>query len=207
MAETVTGIILAGGAGRRIGGRKPLRLLAGRMLVSHVVTRLAPQLAPGALLLNVNDPSAEYDSEGLPVVRDSLPGQPGPLAGLLAGFEARPGARFLLSVPADTPFLPRDFAKRLVDRQGETNADIVLARSAGGLAQVCGLWATRLAPKIAASLAAGQYGVFDFATRIGYAEAFFETVAIGSTRLDPFFNINTADDLAAAERTLANAAS
>ncbi len=205
----VVGVILAGGLGRRLGGGdKALRLLAGQPLVAHVVARLAPQLAPGRLLLNANGVGPELTSFGLPLLADTRPGRPGPLAGILAAMQAiRSEAGedgWVLSAPTDTPFLPLDLVARLAEQQSSAAADIVLAGSAAGLCQVCGLWSCRLADALAQSLAIGQNKVLAFASAHKMSQVTFPPQPVGGEKVDPFFNINTADDLAAAERLLSH---
>jgi molybdenum cofactor guanylyltransferase len=199
--DKVVGIILAGGLGRRLGGGgKAQLLLAGRPLLAHVIERMALQLAPGQLRLNANGDPAELAEFGLPIVPDTIAGRPGPLAGVLAGMQTK--AAWVLTVPTDTPFLPLDLLAALIARQAETGAEIVLAASDAGLCQVCGLWSADLAAALAQSLASGQNKVLDFATRHGAVQAHFPLQQIGHATVDPFFNINTPDDLASAERIL-----
>ncbi len=200
--SVITGVILAGGLGRRLGGGKAQRALAGRPLLEHVIARLAPQLAPGRLVLNVNSGAPDLAALGLPIVPDTVTGNPGPLAGILATMQAVGGAPWVLSAPTDTPFLPFDLVARLAQRQAETGAAIVLANSDAGLCQVCGLWSADLAAALAQSLANGQNKVLDFAADHAFATVRFPLQQIGRATVDPFFNINTPDDLAAAERFL-----
>ena len=202
----VLGVILAGGLGRRLGGDKATRPLAGQPMLAHVIARLAPQFAPGLLLLNSNGHAVELTHIGLPVIADTVVGRPGPLAGILAAMIAAqdlPGRPiWVLSAPTDSPFLPFDLVTVLCQRQTETGAAVVLARSDGGLCQVCGLWSASLAGALAQSLASGQNKVLDFAAQHGAAEVSFPSQRIGGVDVDPFFNINTLDDLAAAEKLI-----
>jgi len=203
--ETV-GVILAGGLGRRIGGRKAGRLLAGRSLLAHVLDRLAPQFPPGRLVLNANDMDPEFRQFGLPIVPDTVAGRPGPLAGLLAAMQLaerrHQDIRWVLSAPTDTPFLPCNLLVALTRRQRESNADIVLSDSEAGLAHLCGLWSVGLATPLAHALAIGQNRVLDFVSRPAVASVRFPLQQIGRHTVDPFFNVNTLDDLAAAEHIL-----
>lgn len=207
-AETgIIGAILAGGQGRRMGGDKPLTGLAGRPLLAHVARRLAPQV--GRLMLNANGDPARFagiaELQGLPVVPDTAPDQPGPLAGLLAVLEwaarMQPAARHVLSVPADCPFLPHDLASRLALAAGD---GVALARTAAadGSAHshpVVGLWPLTLRDDLrTALLVEGQRRVGQWAAR--HRPTFVDWP---DTPLDPFLNVNTPDDLAAAERLLA----
>ena len=109
--EDVTGIVLAGGMGRRMGGvDKGLVPLAGRPLVAHVLERLAPQA--GAIIVNANQNRDRYAAYGHPVVADEVGGFAGPLAGLHAGMTAAT-TPYVVTVPCDSPFLPGDLVARL----------------------------------------------------------------------------------------------
>ena len=115
----VLGLLLAGGLARRMGGGdKPLRTIAGRPILDHVIERLAPQCV--GLLVNANGDPTRFARWGLPVVADGVADFPGPLAGILAGLEwavaMRPDVTHVVSVAADTPFIPRDLVARFVAR-------------------------------------------------------------------------------------------
>ena len=113
MAE-IPGIILAGGRATRMGGGdKGLKLVGGRRLIDHVIARLAPQCGP--LALNANGDPARFIDLGLPVLPDSLPDHPGPLAGVLAGLDwaCEQGGEAIVTAAADTPFFPTDLVARL----------------------------------------------------------------------------------------------
>ena len=168
-------------------------------MVAHVLDRFAPQV--GVLALNANAPG--LDGFGLPVLPDPVAGHPGPLAGVLAGLlwaSAQPGVTHLATVPSDTPFLPRDLVARLVARQAETGATgPVLARSAEGPQPVVGLWPLTLAAPLRAGLDSGAARkVRLWAQQMG--GVWCDVPAQGGR--DPFMNVNTPDDLAAAERAL-----
>lgn len=191
MGEGPFGVILAGGTGRRIGGAKPFVALAGQPLVAHVIARLAPQCA--ALAVNANDP-AGHDSHGLPLIADADGGGNGPLAGILAAMRwaAAMGGDRVLTAPVDTPFLPPDLAQRL----GRAQAVVALAATADGVHGTCGLWSVALTGPLAAALAGGARRVQDFAAAQGAVRVVFDDAA-------GFANINTPEDLAAAEARLA----
>jgi molybdopterin-guanine dinucleotide biosynthesis protein A len=192
-AATVSGIVLAGGRGRRLGGvEKGLQALAGRPLIAHVIDRVAPQVA--ALAINANSIAAGYAALGLPLVADTLPGRPGPLAGVLAGLEWMRGPGWLLSVPCDAPFLPPDLAARLC--AVADNAEVACAASGGRLHPVCALWRHDLAPALRAALADGRNGVEAFVRGRRLAVAEF------AGDPDPFLNVNTPEDLARAQGRL-----
>ena len=195
----VVAVVLAGGQGLRMGGGdKALRLLGGRTLLDHVLARIAPQV--DGVLLNANGDAARFAAWRLPVVGDQIPGFAGPLAGVLAGLRwaAGQGAAELLVVPTDSPFLPGDLVARL--RAGRGGAALVCAASGGRLHPVVALWPVGLAGALAAALAAGERRVAGWMRRQGLAEVDFST---GDG--DPFANLNTPAELAAAEARLAGA--
>jgi molybdopterin-guanine dinucleotide biosynthesis protein A len=124
-AVAITGLILAGGRGSRMGHvDKGLQLLNGLPLAAHAIARLAPQV--GALALNVNRNQAQYASFGLPLWPDLMPEFAGPLAGLQAGL-SHCTTPYLLSVPCDSPLLPLDLAARLSAALQSADADLALA--------------------------------------------------------------------------------
>lgn len=197
-------LILAGGLGRRINApalgavEKPLVPLGGRPLIAHVIERLSPQAGP--LLINANAPAGIYAGFGLPVLPDTIAGHPGPLAGVLAGLEhltqAAPGAS-LLTVAADTPFLPDDLVVRLMERHRETGT-VVCAGSGGQRHPVIAVWPAAAHAALRQSLASGRL-------KVGLLLDALNAVTVSWDGLpdDPFFNVNTPEDLAIAEKRLA----
>jgi molybdopterin-guanine dinucleotide biosynthesis protein A len=178
---------------------KALCALGGEPLLRHVVRALAPQVA--ALALNANGDPGRFASFGLPVIPDDLPTRPGPLAGLLAGMDwtARmlPAATHVVTVPADAPFLPAD----LVARLGAAGPAPAVAASRGRLHPVAGLWPMALAADLRRALVQdGVRKVEVWAERAGAT-----TVAWADGPVDPFFNINTPEDLARAADLLHDA--
>ena len=196
---TTTAALLAGGKGSRMGPgpEKPLRLLAGRPLLFHVIARVAPQVS--AMVLNANGDPARFAGFGLEVVADGVPDQPGPLAGILAGMRwaAARGMADVLSVPTDTPFLPDDLVVRLGAARRIAGVPIACAVSGGAVHPVVGLWPVDLADRLEADILAGQRRVRAWAAMFGVASAVFEAGAP-----DPFFNINHQEDLVEAEQIL-----
>lgn len=195
-ATPIVAVVLAGGRGLRLGGGdKALRLLAGRPLLTHVLARVVPQV--DEVVLNANGDPARFAAWGLPVVADGIGA--GPLAGVLAGLRwaqlHRPRADVLV-VPTDTPFLPADLILRLRTERGP--APLACAASGGRLHPVVALWPVALADALAASLRAGDRRVVAWMKGQGLAEVDF---AIGPAG-DPFANLNTPEDLAAAEALL-----
>lgn len=198
VAATV-GVILAGGLARRMGGGdKPLRELGGRTVLSRIVARMAPQVP--ALILNANGDPARFAPYGLAVVADSLPGNPGPLAGVLAAMEwaevHAPGACWIASVPGDAPFLPADFVARL--HAGRGDALYVSAASGGRIHPVAALWPIHARNALRQALAGGHRKVGGFAPSGETASVEWST-----DPLDPFLNLNTPEDVAGAARLLA----
>jgi molybdopterin-guanine dinucleotide biosynthesis protein A len=190
-AETAlrAGVILAGGLSRRMGGGDKCLLPFGdRPLLAHVIERLRPQVA--ALALNANGDATRFAPFGLDVVADDATDFAGPLAGILAAMDwakrVHPSVTTVLTVPADTPFLPRDLAARL-----EAAGAPALARSGGRIHPVVGLWPVTLADGLRAALRReGIRKVEAWTGRLDPAIVDFEVGAV-----DPFFNINAPDDL------------
>jgi molybdopterin-guanine dinucleotide biosynthesis protein A len=189
-AETaVPAMILAGGLSRRMGGGdKCLLPLGDRPLLALVIERLRPQAA--ALALNANGDATRFARFGLDVVADDAADFAGPLAGILAAMDwarrVHPAAAAVLTAPADTPFLPRDLASRL-----EAAGAPAVARSGGRIHPVVGLWPLALRDDLLGALRReGIRKVEDWTGRLGPAVVDFETGAI-----DPFFNVNTPEDL------------
>lgn len=185
-------IILAGGRATRMGGGdKCLLDLGGRTMLARIIGRLAPQCNP--LALNANGDPARFAGFGLTVLPDSLPDFPGPLAGILAGMDwaAGLGADRVVSVAGDTPFFPCDLAQRLMQAGG----GIVLAASRDAAGRdtdhpTFGLWPIALRDDLRACLDRGERRVRGFAQAHGAVAAAWD-----AGPLDPFFNINTPEDL------------
>lgn len=199
---SIPGVLLAGGLAQRMGGGdKPMRLVDGRTILQRVMERLAPQCS--RLILNANGDPARFASTSLPVVADSVDGFKGPLAGILAGLDwvasHMPETQWMLSAAADCPFLPRDLVARLVAARAAEHSELALAASGGQLHPVVGLWPVGLRADLRHALVTDDIRkVTRFTAR--YAVA---TVSWPVVPLDPFFNANTADDLAEAERLAA----
>jgi molybdenum cofactor guanylyltransferase len=196
------GVVLAGGLARRMGGGdKALREIGGRPILARVIARLKPQCE--ALALNANGDPGRFSAFGLPVVADGVAGHPGPLAGILAGLDwaaaNRPGAQWVLSAPADCPFLPRDLVARLSCGLREERAEIAVAASGGRSHPVVGLYPIVLREALREALVAE--GLRKVEAWIGRRRV--ATVEWPAAPLDPFFNANTAADLAEAERLAA----
>lgn len=181
-------VILAGGQSRRMGGQdKSLIHLDGRPLIDHVRARLAPQV--DMLAINANGDPARFAGMGVEVIADDLQGFPGPLAGVVAAmaWARSKGADRVLTAPTDCPFLPADLFARL-----DAAGGLAIARSASGLHPVCAIWPVAQEAALRAALARGTRKMRDASQSLGAAEVMFDATP------DPFFNVNTAADLAAA---------
>ncbi len=184
----VAGIILAGGLGRRMGGLdKPLVEIDGLSLLDRVVAALAPQV--DAVMLNANGDPARFSRFGLPVEADSIPGHAGPLAGVLAGMDwaVRQGLSHIVTVAADTPLFPADLVRRL----GSAGGMLAIAASGGRRHPVFGWWSVALAGRLRRAIRD------DGVRRInGLTADWGATVVDWPDRpADPFFNVNTPDDI------------
>lgn len=197
------GVILAGGQATRMGGGdKGLLPLGKGTLLSHVIDRLAPQVA--GLALNANGDAARFEGIGLPVVQDSIEGFAGPLAGVLAGLDwaAEQGAETIVTAAADTPFFPADLVPQLLLRSEGMSVPLVLAATPDEKrGQVrhptFGLWPVALRDDLRTALQEGLRKVVIWTEKHGGREAVFPV-----TTVDPFFNVNTPEDLARAEELL-----
>ena len=197
---TLWGVVLAGGRATRMGGGdKCLLPVAGRPILSHVLDRLAPQVE--AVILNANGDPARLAAFGLPVAADEDDSFAGPLAGVLAGMEAAAarGASHIVTAAGDTPFFPTDLAARLRAAAGEAETPLACAATpdeAGRLWDhpTFGLWPVALAADLRAALAGGLRKVVRWTDAHGCARAVFD-----AGPPDPFFNVNTPADLAAAD--------
>ena len=196
------GVVLAGGLARRMGGGDKARLrIGGRTIIERVLARLKPQCA--ALILNANGDPARFADTGLAVVPDSVPDFAGPLAGILAGLDwaAReaPDVADIVSVPGDCPFLPEDLVARLSAARTREAAPLACARSGEWRHPVVGLWPVALRGDLRQALVAeGMRKIEAWTARHGVAVADWPAVPV-----DPFFNINTPEDAAEAERIAA----
>jgi len=190
----IAGLILAGGRATRMGGEdKALLPLGGRPLVQHAIERLRPQV--GMLALNANGDPSRFGCTGLQVIPDGVPGFAGPLAGLLAGLEwaAERGADAVVTVAVDTPFFPSDLVARLKAAAEEEGATAAVAATRGPkgvkLHPTFGLWPVDCRAALAEALATGTRRVRDWSEACGAVTLVFCDAG------EPFFNVNTPDDL------------
>ncbi|NVO57913.1 molybdenum cofactor guanylyltransferase MobA [Rhodobacteraceae bacterium B1Z28] len=209
------GVILAGGLATRMGGGdKGLLQLGGQNLLSHVIQRLGVQV--DAMALNANGDPARFADLGLPVIPDTIEGFAGPLAGVLAGLDwaAEQGGDCIVTAAADTPFFPHNLVERLVQAAAGQAHPLVLAttpragdealKSGGGKKvnrhPTFGLWPVALRDDLRAALTDGLRKVVLWTDQHGGREALFP-----ADPFDPFFNVNTPDDLERAKKMLEQA--
>ncbi|WP_120797414.1 molybdenum cofactor guanylyltransferase MobA [Thiocapsa rosea] len=190
----ITGVILAGGRGRRMGCvDKGLVEFAGRPLIEWILDALAPQV--GTLLINANRHREIYAGYGVPVIADSEPGFNGPLAGMLCAMRAA-RTDWILTVPCDGPLLPPDLARGLIAALASDDASLATVTEGVRIHPVYALMPVSLEPELSADLAAGTRKVADWIVRHRPALADF------SDRPQAFSNINSAEDVARLEAQL-----
>jgi molybdenum cofactor guanylyltransferase len=208
--DTITGVLLAGGQSRRMfpetaaGGDKALRDLAGRPMLARVIERLGPQVT--RLVISANGDAARFAAFGLPVVPDTIDGYVGPLAGVLAGMRwsgaHAAAATHIATVSTDAPFIPLDLVASLALAVAEQPAAIAIARSAGDLHPVIGLWPVALADDLELALRGGLRKVLAWTDRHGTVPVDFPFFTVAGRTVDPFFNANHPEELEIARRLL-----
>jgi molybdopterin-guanine dinucleotide biosynthesis protein A len=193
------GLVLAGGLARRMGGGDKAMIRIGRAtILERVLERMRPACAE--MLLNANGDPARFARFKLPVVADSVPDFAGPLAGILAGLDwaavHAPDISYVVSAPGDCPFLPRDLVERLHRARSDNNLPLACARSGEWRHPVVGLWPITLREDLRSALIGdGLRKIELWTARHGIAIADWP-----SNPVDPFFNVNTPEDAAIAER-------
>jgi molybdopterin-guanine dinucleotide biosynthesis protein A len=198
MPPPTLGVILAGGLSRRMGGGdKPLLAFGGKTLLEHVTQRLAPQCE--CMILNAKRDLSRYENVSFPIVPDSIAGYLGPLAGILTALEwtaaHRPDIEWVVSVPGDTPFIPQDLVRQLHESRRRSERPLACASSDSQVHFAVGLWPVFLRHDLRQMvLEKGMRSVRDWVRLHGYAEASWPHDPV-----DPFFNINTPEDLAEAD--------
>lgn len=188
------GVILAGGLSQRMGGGdKGLLTLGDKPLLNHVIERLEPQV--DHIVLNANGDTARFSDTKLPVIEDSIDGFLGPLAGVLAGMDyaASKGKGLIVTVAADTPFFPDD----LVTTLQASNTHLAMACSSNGRHPTFGLWDVALRDDLRDALNDGLRKVVQWTSKHGCVN-----VEFNDDPFDPFFNINTPEDMAQATRMM-----
>jgi molybdopterin-guanine dinucleotide biosynthesis protein A len=193
------GLVLAGGLARRMGGGdKALITIAGTTILDRVLARLRP--ACTGIILNVNGDPARFARYGLPVIPDSVPDFAGPLAGILAGLDwaaaHAPDLAWVATAPGDCPFLPVDLVARLHEARQQAATPLACARSGDWRHPVVGLWPVALREDLRHALIDEDLHKIEVWTaRHGVAIAEWPDRPV-----DPFFNVNTPQDVAEAER-------
>ena len=199
MTSSTLGLVLAGGLARRMGGGdKTLLEIGGKTILARTLGRFAPQCERVAL--NANGDPTRFAFTGLPVVADDVEGFAGPLAGILAGLDwaARetPAAQWVASVPGDCPFLPDDLVARLHAAREQAASPLACARSGDWRHPVAALWRIDLRNDLRHALTQeGLRKIEVWTARHGVAIAEWPDKPV-----DPFFNVNTPQDLAEANR-------
>ena len=202
--KDVMGVVLAGGQGRRLGFvNKPLVKIGGKTVLSHILARMSPQL--DEIIINANAAHDAYRDYGLEIVADELGGFLGPLSGVLTAMDwvamNKAGVSHVLTFPGDAPFIPHDLAKRLVgavNDAGQTDKPCLARAVSGGRANpVVGLWPIAIRSELRDSLVNKDIRKIDrFTADYPMQDVQFDGVP------DPFFNINTEDDVKIADRIL-----
>jgi molybdopterin-guanine dinucleotide biosynthesis protein A len=192
-------VILAGGRAARMGGvDKGLLPFGAGTLLGHMLARLDGSAS--RIVINANGDADRYAGFALPVIADSLAGQLGPLAGIVAGMEwaaaHEPAVTEIVSVPADIPFVPRDLVGRLVEARARDGAEIAVASSAGRRHPVAALWPVGIRAALRRAI------ISDGARRVDRWAAAYRVVPVefATDPVDPFFNVNDPAELAEAKR-------
>jgi molybdopterin-guanine dinucleotide biosynthesis protein A len=203
MTTETFGLVLAGGLARRMGGGdKALIRIGNETILQRALARLAPQV--NGVVINANGDPARFASSGLRVVADSVPDFAGPLAGILAGLDwvaaNKPELEWVVSVPGDCPFLPRDLVTRLHEARLAENKPLACAHSGDWRHPVVGVWPVKLREDLRHAILVDDLRKIEVWTaRHGVALADWPTEPV-----DPFFNVNTPEDVEKATRLAAS---
>lgn len=185
--DSITGLILAGGKARRMGGiDKGLIAFKGKPMVTHAIERLSPQVSE--ILINANREIETYQGFGFTIIADEIIDFAGPLAGLHAGMKTAK-TEFILSVPCDSPLLPDDLSQRLMEVLEARKADIAVAKTGEQLHPVFCLCRTNLAQDLENYLNAGGRKVDEWQKQHAYVEVIFDDNPLA------FSNVNTPEEL------------
>lgn len=196
----VVGVLLAGGLARRMGGGdKCLQPLGGETMLARAIARARPQV--DSLILNANGDPARFEGCGVPVVADVVEGYAGPLAGILTAMEwahaHAPDHETIASFPTDAPFFPDDLVETMLEARRQAGALLACAASRGRTHPVFGIWPVGLRDDLRAALENGERKIDRWTEKFPIV-----TVEFAGVGIDPFFNVNTPDDLAEAESFL-----
>lgn len=184
---SISGIVLAGGQGKRMGGRdKGWVPFLGQAMISHVLQRLSPQV--DEILISANRELEQYAQLGYPVIQDAISGFAGPLAGLHAGLQ-QASHPYVLTVPCDSPLLPPQLAQKLMNGLIERDADLAYAKTGQQTHPVFCLCRRSLLPSLEQYLTSGGRKVGDWMDTL-------DTIAVSFTDQSlAFANINTPEEL------------
>ena len=199
--KNVGGIILAGGQARRMGGGdKCLSLIGKRTLLSIIIERAQDQVS--SLILNANGDPNRFAVYSLPVLKDVIGGFYGPLAGILTGMEwlkdNKPRATWLVSFAGDAPFIPRNFVQTCLQNNQISDIEIICGRSSGRAHPVCSLWRVSLASELRKAIEEDEIRKIDAWTS-NYSVYYQD---FDADPIDPFFNINSENDLIVANTNI-----
>ena len=195
-------VILAGGKGRRMGGKeKALVPLLDRPLLSYVLESISGQVAP--IALNINTSLDKFNKFGYQIIEDPIKGHLGPLAGILASLNWAHtlNHKWVLTLPCDTPFLPKNLVEEMIKvKSNDLSLDLVIARSKGYNHPVIALWKSELKSKLRIALEEGvrKIDLFTANLKIGYVD--FDSRK--NIQFDPFTNLNSPLDLIHAQQIL-----
>jgi molybdenum cofactor guanylyltransferase len=193
--EAVTGVILAGGEARRMGGQdKGLITVAGRPMIEYIIDAVGPQV--GALLINANRSRDRYARYGFPVIADEFEGFNGPLAGMASCMRVA-ATKYIATMPCDSPWIPEDLVERLYRRLQEENAEIGVAHNGERMQPVFSIIHCGLLDSMLAYLESGERKIDRWYARHRTVTADF------SDRPDTFINVNTPEDIEKIEASLA----
>ena len=186
-------VILTGGRSSRMGGGiKSLKKFNNKSIFDRVFGNLQTQV--NKVIINSNDSENLFVKYNVEVIKDSLEGFLGPLAGLHATLEwlnkNAPYINWLVTVPGDTPFIPKNLVKKLLDKIKNSNHKIVLAQSNGKTHPIIGIWHSNLLESLKNSLNSGNRKIMNWASQHS-----LEYVEFTNSKYDPFFNINCKEDL------------
>ena len=202
-SREIAGVLLAGGKSRRFGGGdKCLQELGSKTLLEHAARNAAPQV--GALILNINGDESRFPDLGLPILHDTIEGHAGPLSGVLSAMECvvehAPQVRWIATFATDAPFIPANWVALVQARITREQSQMGTVSSNGRSHPVFGLWPVDLRFELRKAMEDEEL------RKVGAWTARYKlaTVEFESDPVDPFFNINTPEDLAVAESTLAH---
>ena len=186
-------VILTGGRSSRMGGGiKSLKKFNNKYIFDRIFENLQTQV--DKIIINSNDSENLFVKYNVEVIKDSLDGFLGPLAGIHATLEwlnkKAPYINWLVTVPGDTPFIPKNLVKKLLDKIKNSNHKIVLAQSNGKTHPIIGIWHSDLLESLKNSLNSGNRKIMNWASQHS-----LEYVEFTNSKYDPFFNINCNEDL------------